>query len=241
MTGGQGPVDISGFAVGGEYNFEDVDAGSSPLGEAAFLGKSSDIHLVYSAGTIESAVDIDLTVLDFGIEYFVTDVISVGLDLNSYELDPGTGDETISSTVLSGGYYMSDTTRVGLSLSQGEHEDTSTTDSSGIGLEIKTLIDDSYSLFAEYETTSFEAFSGDLDIITLNIGGMYYLSQTTGIGAQYSTEDNEIIDDESSTIALNGQYFINDDSYVEASYSTTSYDVDPDDSDLLAISYNMRF
>jgi hypothetical protein len=234
--------DASGFVLGGEYFLEDVDA-SGVLGEAGFLAKTSDVHLDYVTATFEPAGggdDIDLTEFNFGINYFFSDVLSVGLDLESEEIDDADELE-LSDTVLSVGYYVSDNTRVGASYRTGEWESNAgQADTSGMGLEVKTHVDDTYSLYAEYGVETIE-MGVDVDITDLSIGGMYYLSETTGIGAEYATQDDEEGGDESATFTLMGEYFINDTSYVQAAYGSTSYDVADDDESELFISYNMRF
>lgn len=192
----------TGFAIDGTYYFNPVQVKNSPLNEAAFLNRASNINAAVSY------IDYDLfdvTTFNVGVEYFVPNsdfYVSGNIGQSSTDTQIGDDDTTIYSAEL--GYLPVP----GLLLAVGL-----------AGYDNDTDDDVDPTLRAKYVTQvgqydmNFEggASFGDLD--TYSLGADLYLDKTFSVGLGYS--DSDI--DNSDVFTIRAKKFFNQQVSLEGS------------------------
>ena len=216
----------------------------TPLGEAAFLSKTSYVEGVYGPITLSAPnyPDVKAAILMVGVKYFVAENLALGLDISkvSFDSTSSTASSSVSNRTLSAAYFTSDTTLIKASFSAGDEKFGSAVDTAAFGLEVKTFINNVFSVYAGVENSTVEALEGDQETAENVLGGTYYISPQLGVGAEYSTK-NEEGDNDSSEIEINSTLFFKNNTYLETFYSIKSADDSADDATSIGIAYNMRF
>lgn len=195
----------TGFGVDGTYYFNPVQVKNSPLNEAAFLNRASNVNggLSYSDSN-----NIEQTVFAAGIEYFVPNTdfyLSAGINHLEIETPFAEGDSTGYSAEV--GYLPAPGLLVaagfvGQSVDDGDDE-------------IDPTIRAKYVTQMGGYDVNFEAGTSFGDIDYYNLGADVYLDKTLSVGAGFSSSDSDLADDD--TFTLRAKKFFNQQVSVEGS------------------------
>jgi len=168
----------TGFAIDGTYYFNPVQVKNSPLNEAAFLNRASNINAAVSY------IDYDLfdvTTFNVGVEYFVPNsdfYVSGNIGQSSTDTPIGDDDTTIYSAEL--GYLPVPGLLVAVGLAGYDND---------AGDDVDPTLRAKYVTQVGQYDMNFEggASFGDLDAYSL--GADLYLDKTFSVGLGYSDSD----------------------------------------------------
>lgn len=230
--------------VGGTHYFQDIDPeGNTPLGEADFVSKSSQIFAAYglSNANPDSRPEIDGDLIIIGGDYYFIENIAIGFGLTkrNYNSTSVTNSASTTENSLAGTYFISEATAVAASYSWGEEDFSSVEDTSAFSLKAKTLIDNKFSILAGLENSTVEASGGDEDTSETGVGFMYYATPTIGLGTMYTSTSRDEGND-STEIEIAADVFINDNTFFEASFTQESEDNTSDDGSSFLLALNLR-
>lgn len=172
----QGGSDV-GFAIDGTYYFNSVQVKNSPLNEAAFLNRASNINAAVSY--IDYDVS-DVTTFDVGVEYFVPNS-DFYLSGNITHFDNDAGD--ITGYAAEAGYLPVPGLLVALGL-VGISEDNADD-------EIDPTLRAKYVTQVGQYDMNFEGGASFGDIDAYNLGADLYLDKTFSVGLGFSDSDLE--------------------------------------------------
>src|SRR5690606_6482110 len=170
----QGGSDV-GFAIDGTYYFNPVQVKNSPLNEAAFLNRASNVN-----GALSYKDDSDTFGIGAGIEYFVPNS-DFYLSGSIAHFDNDFGDETNYSAEV--GYLPVPGLLVALGLvgiSQDDADD-----------EIDPTLRAKYVTQVGQYDMNFEGGASFGDIDAYNLGADLYLDKTFSVGLGFSDSDLE--------------------------------------------------
>lgn len=192
----------TGFAIDGTYYFNPVQVKNSPLNEAAFLNRASNINAAVSY------IDYDLfdvTTFNVGVEYFVPNsdfYVSGNIGQSSTDTQIGDDDTTIYSAEL--GYLPVPGLLLAVGLAGYDNDADDDVD--------PTLRAKYVTQVGQYDM-NFEggASFGDLD--TYSLGADLYLDKTFSVGLGYS--DSDI--DNSDVFTIRAKKFFNQQVSLEGS------------------------
>ncbi|WP_180159528.1 putative porin [Acinetobacter sp. YH12047] len=192
----------TGFAIDGTYYFNPVQVKNSPLNEAAFLNRASNINAAVSY------IDYDLfdvTTFNVGVEYFVPDsdfYVSGNIGQSSTDTPIGDDDTTIYSAEL--GYLPVPGLLVAVGLAGYDND---------AGDDVDPTLRAKYVTQVGQYDMNFEggASFGDLDAYSL--GADLYLDKTFSVGLGYS--DSDI--DNSDVFTIRAKKFFNQQVSLEGS------------------------
>ena len=192
----------TGFAIDGTYYFNPVQVKNSPLNEAAFLNRASNINAAVSY------IDYDLfdvTTFNVGVEYFVPNsdfYVSGNIGQSSTDTPIGDDDTTIYSAEL--GYLPVPGLLLAVGLA-GYNNDA--------GDDVDPTLRAKYVTQVGQYDMNFEggASFGDLDAYSL--GADLYLDKTFSVGLGYS--DSDI--DNSDVFTIRAKKFFNQQVSLEGS------------------------
>ena len=170
----------TGFAIDGTYYFNPVQVKNSPLNEAAFLNRASNINAAVSY------IDYDLfdvTTFNVGVEYFVPNsdfYVSGNIGQSSTDTPIGDDDTTLYSAEL--GYLPVPGLLVAVGLAGYDND---------AGDDVDPTLRAKYVSQVGAYDMNFEggASFGDLD--TYNLGADLYLDKTFSVGLGFSDSDLE--------------------------------------------------
>lgn len=224
MMGDDEGTDVDGFALNGQFHFEKVDTSKGPLGEAAFLDKSSYVDLTWM--TLEadvSGADSEDTILLGG--RFVTDqnlIVEAGYG----DVD---GDETIIN--LGVGTYLNDNTDVVVT-----YQNFDEADYSSLSVDSHSVKKLSGEASLAYDLGLAYVDANDESGYQLSAGADYYLNKALSFGASLSLLSIDEYDE--STLGLNATYFATPVLELGLDYASSGQDAD---ADMLALSAAFRF
>lgn len=192
----------TGFAIDGTYYFNPVQVKNSPLNEAAFLNRASNINAAVSY------IDYDLfdvTTFNVGVEYFVSNsdfYVSGNIGQSSTDTPIGDDDTTIYSAEL--GYLPVPGLLVAVGLAGYDND---------AGDDVDPTLRAKYVTQVGQYDMNFEggASFGDLDAYSL--GADLYLDKTFSVGLGYS--DSDI--DNSDVFTIRAKKFFNQQVSLEGS------------------------
>ncbi|MGN9713455.1 putative porin [Acinetobacter variabilis] len=171
----------TGFAIDGTYYFNPVQVKNSPLNEAAFLNRASNINAEVSY--IDYDVT-DVTTFGVGVEYFVPNsdfYVSGSIGQASTDTPAGDFDTTFYSAEL--GYLPAPGLLVALGLAGVSEDDADD--------EIDPTLRAKYvTQFGQYDM-NFEGGASFGDIDAYNLGADLYLDKTFSVGLGFSDSDVE--------------------------------------------------
>ncbi|HJF26995.1 putative porin [Acinetobacter bohemicus] len=170
----------TGFAIDGTYYFNPVQVKNSPLNEAAFLNRASNINAAVSY------IDYDLfdvTTFNVGVEYFVPNsdfYVSGNIGQSSTDTPIGDDDTTLYSAEL--GYLPVPGLLVAVGLAGYDND---------AGDDVDPTLRAKYVTQVGQYDMNFEggASFGDLD--AYNLGADLYLDKTFSVGLGFSDSDLE--------------------------------------------------
>ena len=170
----------TGFAIDGTYYFNPVQVKNSPLNEAAFLNRASNINAAVSY------IDYDLfdvTTFNVGVEYFVPNsdfYVSGNIGQSSTDTPIGDDDTTLYSAEL--GYLPVPGLLVAVGLAGYDND---------AGDDVDPTLRAKYVSQVGAYDMNFEggASFGDLD--AYNLGADLYLDKTFSVGLGFSDSDLE--------------------------------------------------
>ncbi|TQR62604.1 putative porin [Acinetobacter sp. RF14B] len=170
----------TGFAIDGTYYFNPVQVKNSPLNEAAFLNRASNINAAVSY------IDYDLfdvTTFNVGVEYFVPNsdfYVSGNIGQSSTDTPIGDYDTTLYSAEL--GYLPVPGLLVAVGLAGYDND---------AGDDVDPTLRAKYVTQVGQYDMNFEggASFGDLD--AYNLGADLYLDKTFSVGLGFSDSDLE--------------------------------------------------
>ncbi|MFV5590227.1 putative porin [Acinetobacter variabilis] len=192
----------TGFAIDGTYYFNTVQVKNSPLNEAAFLNRASNINAAVSY------IDYDLfdvTTFNVGVEYFVPNsdfYVSGNIGQSSTDTPIGDDDTTIYSAEL--GYLPVPGLLLAVGLAGYDND---------AGDDVDPTLRAKYVTQVGQYDMNFEggASFGDLDAYSL--GADLYLDKTFSVGLGYS--DSDI--DNSDVFTIRAKKFFNQQVSLEGS------------------------
>lgn len=192
----------TGFSIDGTYYFNPVQVKNSPLNEAAFLNRASNINAAVSY------IDYDLfdvTTFNVGVEYFVPNsdfYVSGNIGQSSTDTPIGDDDTTIYSAEL--GYLPVPGLLVAVGLAGYDND---------AGDDVDPTLRAKYVTQVGQYDMNFEggASFGDLDAYSL--GADLYLDKTFSVGLGYS--DSDI--DNSDVFTIRAKKFFNQQVSLEGS------------------------
>ena len=189
------------FAVDGAYYFKPVQVRNSPLNEAAFLDRASNINADLSNTDFD---DFDITTFNVGVEYFVPNSDfylngRVGL------VDTDAGDATTYSAEV--GYLPVPGFLIAAGLA-GEDVD-------GGDNEVEPTLRAKYVTQAGQYDINLEAIARFGDDNFYGLGGDLYLDKTFSVGAAYTGSDADGVDDD--VFAVRAKKFFNQQVSLEGS------------------------
>jgi len=192
----------TGFAIDGTYYFNPVQVKNSPLNEAAFLNRASNINAAVSY------IDYDLfdvTTFNVGVEYFVPNsdfYVSGNIGQSSTDTPIGDDDTTIYSAEL--GYLPVPGLLLAVGLAGYDND---------AGDDVDPTLRAKYVTQVGQYDMNFEggASFGDLDAYSL--GADLYLDKTFSVGLGYS--DSDI--DNSDVFTIRAKKFFNQQVSLEGS------------------------
>lgn len=192
----------TGFAIDGTYYFNPVQVKNSPLNEAAFLNRASNINAAVSY------IDYDLfdvTTFNVGVEYFVPNsdfYVSGNIGQSSTDTPIGDDDTTIYSAEL--GYLLVPGLLLAVGLAGYDND---------AGDDVDPTLRAKYVTQVGQYDMNFEggASFGDLDAYSL--GADLYLDKTFSVGLGYS--DSDI--DNSDVFTIRAKKFFNQQVSLEGS------------------------
>ena len=189
------------FAVDGAYYFKPVQVRNSPLNEAAFLDRASNINADLSNTDFD---DFDITTFNVGVEYFVPNSDfylngRVGL------VDTDAGDATTYSAEV--GYLPVPGFLIAAGLA-GEDVD-------GGDNEVDPTLRAKYVTQAGQYDINLEASARFGDDNFYGLGGDLYLDKTFSVGAAYTGSDADGVDDD--VFAVRAKKFFNQQVSLEGS------------------------
>lgn len=192
----------TGFAIDGTYYFNPVQVKNSPLNEAAFLNRASNINAAVSY------IDYDLfdvTTFNVGVEYFVPNsdfYVSGNIGQSSTDTPIGDDDTTIYSAEL--GYLPVPGLLLAFGLAGYDND---------AGDDVDPTLRAKYVTQVGQYDMNFEggASFGDLD--TYSLGADLYLDKTFSVGLGYS--DSDI--DNSDVFTIRAKKFFNQQVSLEGS------------------------
>ena len=189
------------FAVDGAYYFKPVQVRNSPLNEAAFLDRASNINADLSNTDFD---DFDITTFNVGVEYFVPNSDfylngRVGL------VDTDAGDTTTYSAEV--GYLPVPGFLIAAGLA-GEDVD-------GGDNEVDPTLRAKYVTQAGQYDINLEANARFGDDNFYGLGGDLYLDKTFSVGAAYTGSDADGVDDD--VFAVRAKKFFNQQVSLEGS------------------------
>ena len=188
----------SSYSVDGTYYFKPVETRNSPLAEAAFLDRASNVNA--AVDYIDNDV-VTNTVYGAGLEYYVpnTDFYASGnIARNRLELDTGVGTVTYNTNVYAAevGYLPAP----GLLLAAGVRGYNGDNDD-GADPTIRAKL---VTQVGQHDV-NLEAGAGFGDLDEYNLRGDYYIDKTLSLGADY--RDDNLSDQKE--FGLNARKFIN--------------------------------
>ena len=191
----------TGVAVDGTYYFNAVQVKNSPLNEAAFLDRASNINADLSNTDFD---DVDVTTFNVGVEYFVPNSDfylngRVGL------VDTDAGDATTYSAEV--GYLPVPGFLIAAGLA-GEDVD-------GGDNEVDPTLRAKYVTQAGQYDINLEAIARFGDDNFYGLGGDLYLDKTFSVGAAYTGSDADGVDDD--VFAVRAKKFFNQQVSLEGS------------------------
>ncbi|MFH7410340.1 putative porin [Acinetobacter variabilis] len=192
----------TGFAIDGTYYFNPVQVKNSPLNEAAFLNRASNINAAVSY------IDYDLfdvTTFNVGVEYFVPNsdfYVSGNIGQSSTDTPIGDDDTTIYSAEL--GYLPVPGLLLAVGLAGYDND---------AGDDVDPTLRAKYVTQVGQYDMNFEggASFGDLD--AYSVGADLYLDKTFSVGLGYS--DSDI--DNSDVFTIRAKKFFNQQVSLEGS------------------------
>ena len=189
------------FAVDGAYYFKPVQVRNSPLNEAAFLDRASNINADLSNTDFD---DFDITTFNVGVEYFVPNSDfylngRVGL------VDTDAGDATTYSAEV--GYLPVPGFLIAAGLA-GEDVD-------GGDNEVDPTLRAKYVTQVGQYDINLEAIARFGDDNFYGLGGDLYLDKTFSVGAAYTGSDADGVDDD--VFAVRAKKFFNQQVSLEGS------------------------
>ena len=173
----------TGFAIDGTYYFNPVQVKNSPLNEAAFLNRASNINAAVSY------IDYDLfdvTTFNVGVEYFVPNsdfYVSGNIGQSSIDTPIGDDDTTIYSAEL--GYLPVPGLLVAVGLAGYDND---------AGDDVDPTLRAKYVTQVGAYDMNFEGGASFGDIDAYNLGADLYLDKTFSVGLGFSDSDLEATD-----------------------------------------------
>ena len=170
----------TGFAIDGTYYFNPVQVKNSPLNEAAFLNRASNINAAVSY------IDYDLfdvTTFNVGVEYFVPNsdfYVSGNIGQSSTDTPIGDDDTTIYSAEL--GYLPVPGLLLAVGLAGYDND---------AGDDVDPTLRAKYVTQVGQYDMNFEGGASFGDIDTYNLGADLYLDKTFSVGLGFSDSDLE--------------------------------------------------
>ncbi|ANF80772.1 putative porin [Acinetobacter sp. NCu2D-2] len=210
----------TGFAVDGTYYFNPVQVKNSPLNEAAFLNRSSNINAEISYIDYDAY---DLTTFGLGVEYYVPNSdFYVSGNIGQFSEDTPIGDFDTTVYAAEVGYLPAPGLLLALGL-QGYDND--------LGDNVDPTIRAKYVTKVGAYDMNFEggATFGDLDAYQL--GADLYLDKTLSVGLGFS--DSEL--EGSDVFTIRAKKFFNQQVSVEGSINFA------DEGNILAVRGAYRF
>lgn len=226
VDGGLASVDYDAVVLGGTVYFSDVNTGSDPLREAAFLDKASGLGVTRTDLSFDGSVDSAVTTVD-GRFVLANDFI-IEASFNRAEDDFAEDSDTFSVGL---GTYINDNSDIVATFSSSNDTDVDT-----LGVEYHSVIENgsaawAIDLGASYIDTPFD--SGH----NLAAGATFYPNANFGIGA--ALDRTSVGDSDITTTIVSAEYFFNSNFAGELTYSNTDEDVI--DFDLFAVGVTFRF
>lgn len=222
-------IDYDAVALGGTVYFSDVNTGSDPLREAAFLDKASGLGVTRSDLSFDGSVDSAVTTID-GRFVLANDFI-IEASATRAEWEVGAFDVESDTFSVGLGTYINDNSDIVATYSDSNDDDVST-----LGVDYHTLIENGSAAWGIDLGASYIDAPSDSGN-SLRAGATFYPNANLGIGAAL---DRTSIDDSDTTSAtLFAEYFFNTNFAGELAYSTT--DEDDGDLDLISVGVTFRF
>ena len=193
------------FAVDGAYYFKPVQVRNSPLNEAAFLDRASNINADLSNTDFD---DFDITTFNVGVEYFVPNTdfyLSAGIGQTTIEED---GFEDFDTTTYTAelGYLPVSGLLIAAGIAGFDNDEADDTDA--------TLRAKYVTQAGQYDI-NLEANARFGDDNFYGIGGDLYLDKTFSVGAAYTGSDADGVDDD--VFAVRAKKFFNQQVSLEGS------------------------
>ncbi|MCX2983057.1 putative porin [Halieaceae bacterium IMCC14734] len=227
-------ADLETYAIGGTFYLAPVDDSMGPKAEAAFLNKSSDIHLGYGRTNLDAGIiDEDGDIWTLGGRFVTGNGIILEADYAASDID------NVSDTEVFGlgiGYYLNDTSTISLGYVSTEDDKIDFEDDIwSVGY--KTLLNDSINLEADFD---YSDPKGGKKAYGLTGAADYYLNENASIGGVlgYVSSDDDFA--KAWVYGVRGEYFFSSMIAVNAGYTVSAPDKG-DDNSIWSIGLTARF
>ena len=195
----------TGFALDGTFYFNPVQVKNSPLNEAAFLNRASNVNAAISYIDFDVA---ESTTFGIGVEYFVPNTdfyLSAGIGQTTIEED---GFEDFDTTTYTAelGYLPVSGLLIAAGIAGFDNDEADDTDA--------TLRAKYVTQAGQYDI-NLEANARFGDDNFYGIGGDLYLDKTFSVGAAYTGSDADGVDDD--VFAVRAKKFFNQQVSLEGS------------------------
>lgn len=211
-------ADVDIYRLGGEFYFNNVEANSGPLKEAAFLEKASSVRATYEDLDTVDGIILGGRFVAPGSNMLLEAEVNTG-DLDGWNLGAGVYIDD-NSTVIARYTEVNDTT-------------------DGFGIEYKNVMNLNSGAYlnlegsAEYEENDF-----DQDVTTFFVSGEYFFNKMASVGAGVGVQTGDL---DATIFALNGAMFFTENFALEATLAQQEFDDFDGDLTTLAVSGTLRF
>ena len=250
-------IDTTVFGVSITMFMEPVSYGDKPYNESGFLARKSNVTL--ALGQIEyefdfgfGDVNVDTTAMSANGEYMLSGssvVVGAGFTMadGDTKIFGSTLEVTLQEVALSVGYYLDPLSKIGLTVKNSELEFDVSSGGGGT-LDTDTVLAE-YIAVTRMDNGNYAGIHGrlgrieieDIDIDAVQIGGDYYFSRSTSVGATlgYLSSDEQGVG--GNSIALRFRHFVDRLTSVSLEYEQFDGDGSGGDSDTTSIKILHRY
>ena len=250
-------IDTTVFGVSITMFMEPVTYGDKPYNESGFLARKSSVTLAlgqleYSLDFGFGNVDIDTTAMSARGEYMLSGssiVLGAGFTMaeGSKTLFGNEIDVSLREAAVSAGYYLDPLSKIGITVVNSELEFDASL-GSGVTLDTDSVLVE-YLAVTRMDNGNYAGMHGrigritfeDIDIDVIRLGGDYYFTRTTSVGATlgYVSSDQDGVD--GNSIALRFRHFVDRFTSVSFEYEQFNGDGSNGDSDTTSIKILHRY
>lgn len=222
-------VDYDTVILGGMVYFSDVNTGTGPLREAAFLDKASGLGVARIDMSFDGPVDGAATTI-YG-RFVQANDFFIEASASRTELEEGAFDTDSDTFSVGLGTYINDNSDIVATYSDSNDDDVSS-----LGVDYHALIENGGAAWAIDLGASYIDERSDTGN-SLRAGATFYPNANFGIGA--ALDRISIGDSDNTTATFSAEYFFNTNFAGELTYITS--EEDDFDADLFAVGVTFRF